>query len=105
MATPPNSRQMSNCKTCVHWHNKQRELNYWHTTGFCLCPAMNFTVANGKPLGVIDRCNEKDRQLISGNPSHDIETMTEAHVINASRYSIATQEDFGCVFHKQRKNK
>lgn len=96
---------MSNCKTCIHWHNKQRELNYWHTTGFCLCPALKFTVANGRMLGVIDRENEKDRVKVSGNPSHDVETMTVYHAVYPSRYSIVTEEDFGCILHEQKKRK
>lgn len=96
---------MSTCKTCVHWHNKQRELNYWDTTGLCLCPAMKFNTNKGRLVGVIDRENERDRVRVSGNPAHDIEVLEQYHKIAPSRYSLATQEDFGCILHEPKKKK
>ena len=97
------NKAMSTCKTCLHWRNAQRELNYWDSTGVCVCPAMKFGIETGRMLGVIDRCNEKDRSQVTGNPSHDIETVGAGHRISESRYSIATAEDFGCILHEPKK--
>lgn len=92
---------MNNCKTCKHWHNRQRELNYGKSIGLCLCPAMRFNTTDGRMLGIVDRENYRDRSKISGNPSHDIESTPDSgYSINSSRYSIATEELFGCLLHE-----
>lgn len=92
---------MNTCKTCKHWCNRQRELNYWETTGFCTNPALQFTIKDGRRAGVIDRENEKNRSNVTGNPSHDFETGALGS-IKPSRYSLATTDDFGCVLHEKK---
>lgn len=90
----------STCKTCKHWHNKQRDLNYWKTTGFCLNGKFSFNSSRGRLIGVVDLLNQKDKIKVSGNPSHDFETKSDNYVVNPSRYLLQTEEDFGCIFHE-----
>lgn len=98
--SPPPPR----CKNCVHWHNKQRELNYSGFTGFCLNGKNRFNVQDGRTVGVVDLGNQKDRSRVTGNPSHDFEGIESFGKIHDSRYLLATNRDFGCVMHERNKD-
>lgn len=94
---------MANCKSCKHWQNKQRQLSYWESTGFCINPKFKFDGhASGRLIGVMDLANQKDRVEVSGNCSHDIETGTFGQII-PSRYLLVTEGEFGCNFHEPTK--
>ena len=82
------------CKNCRHWHNGQERLNYYEGNGFCLNPAMDFSVDYGRIVGVLDFKNHKD---VPGNPSHDTGSLERhgAGVIK-SQYHLVTDESFGC---------
>lgn len=88
------------CKTCIHWYNKQRYLNYDPNSGSCLNPKFRFNTVDGRLLGVIDMNNRKDQTKVTGNPAHDVESGEHLNV-NFSQYLLATSEDFGCIFHKK----
>ena len=79
--------QPKTCKTCEHFKCGQRELNYWEGAGFCTNGKFRFNTIVGRLIGVYDKENAKDNQRITGNTSHDIETMSEGPFkINESRY-------------------
>lgn len=88
-------------KNCIHFKNAQRELNYWKSTGFCTNPEFKFTTVNGRIVGVYDRENIKDTKRVTGNPSHDIESVSFGSVAQ-SRYSLAVSEDFGCIYYEKK---
>lgn len=90
--------KINKCKSCVHFKNGQRELNYWSTTGFCVNPKFKFNTIDGRLIGVYDKCNEKDKKQITGNPSHDFETISN-HKLSESRYLLQVEENFGCIYH------
>lgn len=89
------------CKNCIHFKNAQRELNYWNNTGFCVNPKFAFNTVDGRLIGVYDRGNMNDITKITGNPSHDIETV-KCGAIRHSRYSLQVEEDFGCIYIEQK---
>jgi len=92
------------CKNCEHWKNHQRLLNYKDSIGVCLNPKFDFSVSDGRPIGVIDTMNIKDQSKVSGNPSHDVEVLSEnLFDVKFSRYLLSTDEEFGCKFFEQRK--
>jgi hypothetical protein len=92
------------CKTCMHFKCNQRELNYWETTGFCTNDKFRFTTQRGRLVGVYDKQNKKDTQIVTGNPSHDIETIGNSPIkIMKSRYCLQVTEDFGCIYHELKK--
>ena len=95
---------MKNCKTCIHFANNQRLLNYYEHTGFCLCPDMSFNNKDGRRCGVIDTQNIKDQTKVSGNPAHDFEHMKNISP-EFSRYLLQVGEGFGCIFHKEKPKK
>lgn len=97
------SEKINRCKNCIHWHNKQRLLNYMDSVGICLNDAFRFNTNNGRLIGVIDTDNERDRQKVSGNCAHDIEThQYTMGPVHTSRYLLQTSEDFGCIFHEKK---
>lgn len=92
------------CKTCEHFKCNQRELNYWKSTGFCTNGRFKFNTADGRLIGVYDKENLKDTQKITGNPAHNIETVSFTPVkIDESRYCLQVSNCFGCIFHEQAK--
>lgn len=93
--------QQNKCKNCTHWKNRQRELNYWDSTGFCLNPKFNFNTNDGRLIGVVDLDNIRNRTKVIGNCSHDFETGQYGN-INHSRYLLATEEEFGCNYFDKR---
>lgn len=95
------SKENKTCRTCIHYKNEQRELNYWDEIGFCVNTKFNFNTNNGRLVGVLDIGNLKDINKVSGNPSHDIET----HSIGKSyksRYLLQVSDNFGCIYHEDR---
>jgi len=84
------------CKGCKYWKNKQRLLNYSDDNGFCINPAHTFNTTDGRLIGVVDIGNQKDRIKVSGNPSHDFESVKEMRT-TSSRYLLQTNEEFGCI--------
>ncbi len=92
--------KINKCATCQHFKSGQRELNYWDTTGFCVNDKFSFNTNDGRLIGVYDSENEKDITKVTGNPSHDIETLDFRHSIKKSRYKLQVTEDFGCIFHQ-----
>lgn len=91
------------CKNCVFWKNNQRELNYSDSTGICLSPGNNFNINTGRIVGVLDMQNLKNRATVSGNCSHDLESVESSIIIGKiqpSRYLLATDETFGCNRHE-----
>ena len=95
---------MKNCKTCIHFANNQRLLNYFEDTGFCLSKQMAFNTKDGRRCGVVDTHNLRDQTKVSGNPAHDFEH-TDNTKTNFSRYLLQVSEDFGCIFHKEKPKK
>jgi len=92
----------NNCQQCKHWHNKQRELNYLTDVGFCLNSKFNFNTRDGRLVGVVDLGNRIDRQKVSGESSHDIETKnSNIGGILPSQYLLQTHHHFGCIFHEK----
>lgn len=93
--------EVKKCDSCKHFKCKQRELNYWQSTGFCTNDKFRFTTQLGRLIGVYDKQNLRDTKKITGNPTHDIETITTvSHTINDSRYMLQVSEDFGCIYHE-----
>lgn len=90
-----------NCKNCKHFKAEQRELNYHKDTGFCVNSKFCFNTQIGRLIGVYDKNNLKDINVISGNPSHDIETVTSC--IKQSRYLLQVSSDFGCIYFEKNK--
>jgi len=89
------------CKTCKHFKNAQRELNYWDSTGFCTNDKFKFNTVDGRLIGVFDSENPKSSN-ISGNCSHDFETLNnDNHSRNKEVYVLAVEENFGCIFHEK----
>lgn len=88
------------CKTCKHFKAGQRELNYREHSGFCTNDAFKFNIEKGRLIGVYDRENKKDIIKVSGNPSHDIETISMINNLNPSRYSLQVEDEFGCIYHE-----
>lgn len=94
------AKDIKKCKTCTHFKSAQRDLNYWQDIGFCTNKTFNFTTQNGRLVGVYDKQNLKNVQQVTGNPSHDIETISNTPIkIMESRYCLQVSEDFGCIFH------
>ena len=90
------------CKSCIFWKNGQQALNYHDHIGFCVNPAFKFNVQVGRLIGVYDDENERDKN-VSGNPSHDFETLKEdLFGPEKSIYHLTTAEEFGCIYHKSR---
>lgn len=91
---------MNKCKTCKFYTPTQSELNYINYVGFCINPTFKFNTTSGRIVGVYDRKNEKSRETVPGNPSHDFESKEGLKIFN-SRYSLQVSDDFGCIFHEQ----
>jgi len=95
------NEKLNTCKTCEHFKCNQRELNYWKSTGFCTNDKFRFTTQLGRLIGVYDKQNLKDTQQVTGNPSHNIETVSHSPIkIMDSRYCLQVSEDFGCIYHE-----
>jgi hypothetical protein len=96
----PNPPPPKKCATCVHWKNKQALLNYSSYEGFCVNDDLSFNTTNGRMVGVVDKANLRDRDKITGNPSHDFETLGRMpYKVKISQYNLQTNEEFGCLFH------
>lgn len=94
---------MTNCKNCTYWKNKQRDLNYASDNGICLHPSNNFNTTDGRAIGVLDIQQYKNRKEVTGNPSHDFESIKSPVVIGAlqhARYLLVTSEEFECNRHE-----
>ncbi len=91
--------EKNTCKNCKHFKSGQRELNYWKSNGFCTNEKFKFSTQLGRLVGVYDKLNLKDIQQVTGNPSHDIETISNSPIkVNESRYCLQVSEDFGCIY-------
>lgn len=88
------------CENCKFWKNKQQLTNYHNEIGFCINPKFNFNTIDGRIIGVIDKENLRDRTKITGNPSHDFETLEHFNV-KPSRYCLTVTSDFGCIYHQK----
>ena len=96
------SNKDNKCKSCKHWYNKQRDLNYLDDIGFCLNKKFQFNTDDGRLVGVVDLANQKDKGKVSGECSHDIETKDRfVGGIAQSRYLLQTHHHFGCNFHEK----
>ena len=90
------------CESCYYFKNKQRELNYHGNIGFCVNELFSFNISRGRLIGVYDKNNQKDINQVSGNPYHDIETLSNMNV-KQSRYLLQVSTEFGCIYHKKNK--
>ena len=90
------------CKSCCHFKNAQRELNYHNDIGFCVNDKFTFDTSKGRIVGVYDKNNVKDVNVVSGNPSHDIESIQSFLKIKQSKYLLQVSEDFGCIYHEKK---
>lgn len=99
------AQKINKCSTCEHFKNQQAALNYQDSIGFCTNGKFAFNTVNGRLVGVVDRENGRDRTKITGNPSHDVETISNSgsQSVQPSRYLLQVEEDFGCIFHEQKK--
>lgn len=97
--------KINKCNTCIHWKNKQAELDYCNHTGYCTGQHLKFNTTNGRLLQVKDRGNlpggEKFMQV------QEFESINTSSIpygkVTPQRYVLATSEDFGCIFHKKEK--
>ena len=95
---------MKQCKSCIHWHSKQRELNYSPFTGFCLSPKLEFNTVDGKSVSLIDRREHTQNSGVrQGDRSGTFENLETAARVNASCYSLVTSKAFGCIDHEPTK--
>lgn len=84
------------CKTCLHWKNKQAELDYSTFDGICTCPKWRFETTNEDDVCVLDRLNRSDRY----KGDQRFETLTIPGVGRiSSRYCLVTAHEFGCIHH------
>lgn len=94
-------KEKQKCVSCKHFNNAQRELNYWQGTGFCTNDKFRFNTYDGRLIGVYDKENKKDISKITGNPSHDFETVCKSPIsVKESRYLLQVSCDFGCIYHE-----
>lgn len=96
--------QVKTCKTCEHFKCNQRELNYWKHTGFCTNDRFKFNTVDGRLIGVYDKENLRNTQQITGNPAHNIETISNSpYKVSDSRYCLQVSDGFGCIYHESNK--
>jgi len=88
-------KKENTCKTCKHWKNEQRDLNYYDEIGFCINPKFKFETTNGRMVGIFDTENKTN---VIGNPAHDFESKSTN--VNKSQYLLQTSVLFGCNYHK-----
>lgn len=92
---------MKQCKSCIHWHPKQRELNYSQFTGFCLSPYLKFSTIDGRSVALVDRNeNITNEGVAQGDPSLEFESLETCVRVKRSNYSLVTNEGFGCINHE-----
>jgi len=97
-----NEKLIKRCETCRYYHSSQRELNFWDDIGFCTNDEFRFNTRVGRMVGVYDKDNLKDVGEVTGNPTHDIETISESgHTVMNSRYCLQVSEEFGCIYHRE----
>ena len=88
------------CVSCKHWHSGQKDINYHEDIGISVNPDMAFNITDGRKAGILDQKNLKNRTHVTGNCAHDFEHKKSAVV--PSRYSLVTNELFGCILHIKR---
>ena len=88
---------MEKCKNCVHWNNKQSELDYDKFYGICTSYKLKFNTSSNS-----DDCVVLDRDAISDaymgvrrfeNQNNEI----PFGKANKSAYCFVTGENFGCI--------
>lgn len=92
------------CKSCIHWNNKQAELDYSKHVGICSCNKWKFTVTNTADVMLLDRANRSEKHM----SVHRFESTSNAVPIGAvdkSRYCFVTEEEFGCIHHYNKDTK
>lgn len=83
------------CSTCRHWKNKQRELHYSTHTGICTNGKFEYNTRVGRLISVLDSTNPN-----TGVIGHQVETLGNKVEANRSRYALATEEEFGCIYYE-----
>jgi hypothetical protein len=91
---------MKTCKTCEHWKNEQALLEYDKSSGFCVSPNLHFTTDKGCSVTVFDNENPSKKY----RSVHSYEAIYERKVCE-SRYSLVTDEKFGCINYKEKGEK
>lgn len=89
------------CINCKWWKPEQAELEYCSTSGFCISPALNFTVRDGQSVVVLDRKNPSGKY----RNTQQLECNTGEHTVNnltKSQYVLVTDIDFGCINFEER---
>ena len=89
------------CKTCKYWKGEQAELAYSYRHGICVSPSMEYTSSGSGECLVLDRKNGSTAM----NGTHRFENVSDTIPIgkvSPSRYAFVTEDDFGCIHHKER---
>lgn len=82
------------CKTCKHWHNRQRDLGWTQHDGFCINPeVVRYSVEHGCRVAPTVIGSDKHIKFESWAPGHGAPQKTGA--------LMCTHEDFGCRFHEE----
>jgi hypothetical protein len=86
------------CQSCLHWHNRQAELDYAKHTGICTCFKWKFSVTNTADVMLLDRNNLSTKHM----KVQRFENITNITPIepDKSRYVFVTEEEFGCIHYK-----
>lgn len=92
------------CSNCASWNNKQAELHYTSSRGFCTSQKLGFNTAKLENCSVFDRQNIKP-STYTGVQDFEYRDPAKhgAHDVVKSRYGFVTGEDFGCVHFQEKK--
>lgn len=90
------------CSNCVHWNNKQSELDYSSFYGICTCFKWKFTTTNIADCVVLDRENRNSKYMGVNRFENRNETVPFGQC-DKSRYCLVTEEKFCCIHHKTEK--
>jgi len=99
MKTKTTKENLNRCITCVHWNNRQAELDYSTHYGICTCFKHKFGTANYSDCAVLDRHNRTDKYMGINRFENQNESVPIGRH-DKSYYCFVTEETFGCVNHK-----
>jgi hypothetical protein len=88
------------CMNCKWWRNKQAEIDYRTTEGFCLSPRNQYDLHKGTAVQLLDRKNKDNPSKMQKFES--LNNTIPFGKVHESRYILVTEEEFGCInFTKQ----
>lgn len=93
---------MKKCSTCIHWKNKQAELEYSKLCGICTCYKWKFRTNGNGDVSLLDRGNRTDKYL-GVNRFENASNEVPFGAVEKSRYCLVTDEKFGCIHHQSEK--